>query len=528
MDRKFVIFIVISIGIIAFSNYFMMKNTKNRIKSAQIESTKVVKTPQETRRDIVEIAPKVEKREEKSIEILKKEELNTKYVQISAVSMGGRISNIRIERQKNKKEVSELITQLDERNHFAMRAKVNGTDLELDQKSWDIRKSGSTLIFSIQPAEGLLMEKRLQWDGDAYTGTMIFSIQNNTGYMIDVEEIALLWGPGKTIGKGRYNIRQAVAFNDGKITRIKPKKKAEVIPVELKNGWIGMSDQYFCALFYGDPGTFKNAVVNRREDQSIIMSVFLPEKKIAPQAKTEYVVKVYFGPQNYQDMKAVGYQINKIVNFGMFTFLSVPMYYLLKFFFKLTSNYGLAIILLTLLIRIILWWPTQKSYTSMKKMQTSMNSMQPRVKTLKEIYRDNPSKLNEETMKLYKEYKINPMGGCLPMLLQMPVFFALFATLSSAVELKGAEFFWVWTDLSAKDPVYILPILMGLSMFIQQKISTPPAATPESAAQQKMMLYMMPAMLTFFSFIWPSGLLLYWVISNILSIGQQAFINRKT
>jgi YidC/Oxa1 family membrane protein insertase len=164
----------------------------------------------------------------------------------------------------------------------------------------------------------------------------------------------------------------------------------------------------------------------------------------------------------------------------------------------------------------------------MKKMQTSMNKMQPRLKTLKEIYRDNPQKLNEETMKLYKEYQINPMGGCLPMLLQMPIFFALYSTLNSAVELKGAGFFWVWKDLSLKDPIYVLPVLMGASMFIQQKMSTPPAATPEAETQQKMMLYLMPAMLTFFAFMWPAGLLLYWVVSNVISIFQQMIINRQS
>ena len=157
-----------------------------------------------------------------------------------------------------------------------------------------------------------------------------------------------------------------------------------------------------------------------------------------------------------------------------------------------------------------------------------MSKMQPRLKTLKEVYRDNPQMLNQETMKLYKEYQINPMGGCLPMLLQMPVFFALYTTLTAAVELKGAAFIWVWKDLSLKDPVYVLPFVMGATMFLQQKMSTPPAATPESAVQQKMMLYMMPIMLTFFAFMWPSGLLLYWVVSNILSIGQQFMINRRS
>jgi YidC/Oxa1 family membrane protein insertase len=293
-------------------------------------------------------------------------------------------------------------------------------------------------------------------------------------------------------------------------------------------GWLGMRDQYFCAIFYGDPGTIKQATIFQYANQSMKITAQLPEQKINSNDSSNYQLNLFLGPQRYEILHKSNYKLDKIIDFGMFRFISIPMLYLLKFFYQITNNYGFAIILLTLLIRAILWWPTQKSYSSMKNMQTAMNKMQPRLKNLKELYKDNPSKLNEETMKLYKEYQINPMGGCLPMLLQMPIFFALYSTLTSAVELKGANFMWIWKDLSTKDPLYILPIAMGLSMFLQQKMSTPPAATSEAAAQQKMMLYLMPAMLTFFSFMWPSGLLLYWVVSNVISIGQQVIINKSS
>jgi YidC/Oxa1 family membrane protein insertase len=289
-----------------------------------------------------------------------------------------------------------------------------------------------------------------------------------------------------------------------------------------------MREQYFCAIFSSpEKQDIVSVEIVNSEDQSLDMELNLAAKIVPPNSRIAYEISFYFGPQEYQRLKDLGFNLHKIVNFGWFHIIGVAMLYILKVFFKITGNYGVAIILLTILIRGILWWPTQKSYTSMKKMQGAMSKMQPRIKTLKELYKNNPAKLNEETMKLYKEYQINPMGGCLPMLLQMPVFFALYKTLTTAVELRGAEFVWMWKDLSSKDPAYILPIAMGASMFIQQKMSTPPAATPESATQQKMMLYLMPIMLTFFSFMWPSGLLLYWVVSNILSIGQQVLINKK-
>ncbi|MFW6210616.1 MAG: membrane protein insertase YidC, partial [bacterium] len=217
------------------------------------------------------------------------------------------------------------------------------------------------------------------------------------------------------------------------------------------------------------------------------------------------------------------------VDLGWLRFLSVWMFYAMDFFHGLLNNYGLAIIFLTILIRGLLWVPSQKSFKHMKETQKKMSIIKPRMETLKKIYKEDPQKLNEETMKLYKEYKINPFGGCLPMLLQLPIFIAFYQTLMNMVELKGASFIWWMQDLSRPDSLYILPFIMGGSMFIQQKMSQ--AATPTvdaaQASQQKIFLYGLPVFLTFLSFNWPSGLLLYWSISNVLGIAQQYFVNKS-
>ncbi|MBN1595430.1 membrane protein insertase YidC [candidate division FCPU426 bacterium] len=526
MDNRFIVFIIVSAVILYLFNYMVIKNVKKDAKNvAQIQKT-------------VEIEPKNTKREEPiqqnyekldvnqvKIDVKTAEFENSKY-KVKASSQGAKITKLEIKREGFDEE-NNMIDYTQENNHMAFNMQINGQDLELDTKNWGITKKDSGIEFNLQPVKNLLISKELVLNEKEYTGKYVIKIENNTSREYEIQTPVLNWGPEKNITADRYNQIQAVVFNGVKIERIKAKKKNEKLIYNLEKGWAGMRDQYFCILFYGNEGLFKACEIARSENQALNISLRLHDLKIAPGQQVEYTIQTYIGPQTYQELKSGGHDIYKVVDFGIFRFLAVPIYYLLKFLYQITKNYGVAIILLTIIIRALLWWPTQRSYTSMKKMQTAMNKMQPRLKTIKEIYRDNPQKLNEETMKLYKEYQINPMGGCLPMLLQMPVFFALYSALTSAVELKGAEFVWFWKDLSAKDPVYVLPLLMGLSMFIQQKMSSPPAATPEAATQQKMMLYMMPAMLTFFAFMWPSGLLLYWVVSNMLSIGQQFLINRK-
>jgi YidC/Oxa1 family membrane protein insertase len=198
-------------------------------------------------------------------------------------------------------------------------------------------------------------------------------------------------------------------------------------------------------------------------------------------------------------------------------------------------NYGIAIILLTLLIRILFWPLTHKSTESMRRMQ----EIQPEIKALQAKYgKSNPQKLQQETMKLYKEKKVNPMGGCLPMFVQIPVFIALFTVLRNAIELRYSGFLWI-ADLSTAENLMagkipfvgalnILPIVMSLSMIWQQKLSSPgTAATPEQQQQQKMMMFMMPIMMLFFFYSMPSGLVLYWTTSNLLMIAQTSMRNLK-
>ena len=199
--------------------------------------------------------------------------------------------------------------------------------------------------------------------------------------------------------------------------------------------------------------------------------------------------------------------------------LAGPLLDLLRFIYGLVGNYGVAIIILTIIVRLVLFPLTYKGMKSMKRMQ----QLTPRMKKLQEKYKNNKEKLNKEMMDLYRKNKVNPLGGCLPLLLQIPVFFALYSSLSSAVELRHAPFiFWI-SDLSQPDGLGITPLLMGVSMYIQQKM-TPQTAMMDST--QAKIMQMLPFIFTVFSFTFPSGLTLYWVTSNVLSIAQQQIINR--
>jgi YidC/Oxa1 family membrane protein insertase len=240
--------------------------------------------------------------------------------------------------------------------------------------------------------------------------------------------------------------------------------------------------------------------------------------------------KLYFGPKKSEILQSLNIKAEKINDFGWFDIIAKPLILGLNFSNRLTHNYGIDIILLTILIKLIFYPLSVKSYKSMKKMQ----DLQPLIKTLREKYANNKEQLNKEMMDLYKSRSINPMGGCLPMIVQIPVFFALYKGLSAAIELRHAPFMLWINDLSSPEdlfsftvagytlPIRMLPLIMGITQFIQQKM-TPTAADP---MQEKMML-MMPIVFTFLFWGFPSGLVLYWLVNNVISIGQQYYINKK-
>ncbi len=245
-----------------------------------------------------------------------------------------------------------------------------------------------------------------------------------------------------------------------------------------------------------------------------------PFISLNPGEEKTYSFFLYIGPKDIDILSSQNALLEKTINFGWFDIIAKPLLLSLKFFYKYIGNYGLAIILITIIIKILFWPLANKSFKSMKGMQ----SIQPEIAKLKEKYKDNKEEFAKQQMALYKQYNVNPLGGCLPMLLQIPVFISLYRVLADSIELRHADFisFWI-NDLSAKDPTYIAPLLMGASMFLQQKM-TPSAADP---TQAKMMMFM-PLIFTVMFLSFPSGLVIYWLLNNVLSIAQQLYINKKS
>ena len=261
--------------------------------------------------------------------------------------------------------------------------------------------------------------------------------------------------------------------------------------------WAGEEDKYFLTALKGN--------------LPVIVEKVGTNHTIVKGIKGE--VTFYGGPKELHQLEALG--MEKAIDFGIFGFLAKPFLKFFLFLHQFIPNWGLVIIVLTLIIKIVLHPLTHKGFESMKKMQ----ELAPKLEEIKKRYKNDPQKLNEEMMKLYKEAGVNPMGGCLPMLLQIPVFFALYEIFLNAVELKGASFLWV-KDLSMPDPTYLMPILMGASMILQQKL------TPSTNPQQEKIFMILAVVFTFMFATFPAGLVLYWLANNLITAVQNLIINK--
>lgn len=280
--------------------------------------------------------------------------------------------------------------------------------------------------------------------------------------------------------------------------------------------WSGFGDKYFLkAVIAKESGT---ATVTLKEQGGILNQRFSSQKAaINPGQAVNFSCNLFFGPKDIDILKSQSVDLEGAIDLGWFAALAKPLLHSLKLFYRYFHNYGIAIIVITLILKIVFFPLTHKSYKSMKEMQ----KLQPKMQELKDKFKDDRDGLNRAVMELYKTHKVNPLGGCLPMIVQIPVFFGLYKALMFSIELRHAPFIFWLQDLSAKDPYYVTPIIMGATMFIQQKM-TPTNMDP---IQAKMMLAL-PVVFTFMFLNFPSGLVLYWLVNNILTIAQQAYINR--
>ena len=284
-----------------------------------------------------------------------------------------------------------------------------------------------------------------------------------------------------------------------------------------QDGWVAMVQHYFLSAWIPAPGA-EYTYQSRKLNGNYIVGFLSPDFSVAPGQTETVSATFYAGPKDVDQLEKIAPNLDLTIDYGWLWWIASPLYMLLKWIHSIVGNWGLAIIGITILVKGALFHLNAKAFKSMAKMR----KFGPEMTRLKELYGDDRQKMSQEMMKLYQKEKINPLGGCLPILVQMPVFIALYWVLMESVELRHAPFYGYIQDLSQMDPYFILPILMGVTMFIQQMLNP----TPPDPMQAKMMK-MLPILFTFFFLWFPAGLVLYWLVNNMLSIAQQWVINKQ-
>jgi YidC/Oxa1 family membrane protein insertase len=513
MEKRALIAVAISFVILFIYQYFFIKPEPQQVQ----KKTEVVKKEEPAPEKPVELSvPPKSTAEEKEIKV------ETEFYSAIFTTRGGTLKHYELKKYKDKDGKDVVLL------------KSPGLEPPLS--------IGSTDKFNLSDADFHTSGKDIALDNDKMSDSLIFEYADSglsvrrtftfhsNDYRIDVkDEVSGFPDYWITIGTdfGIYESKDRSAHIGPVLLtgtkRVEPKmKEAGSYRDDLK--WIAQEDKYFFAALV--PVTkVDEARVWKMKDSPVIAFM----SKVGT---NEFIL--YAGPKEYDRLKALHVGLEHIIDFGFFSVLAVPLFWTLKLFYKVLGNYGWAIVLLTILIRIPFIPLVNKSQKSMKKLQ----ELQPKMAEVREKFKKDPQRMQREMMDLYKKYKVNPLGGCLPMILQIPVFFALYKILMIAIELRGAPFMLWLKDLSAPDTLFghipawfpliggfaigPLPILMGATMIIQQRM-TPTSMDP---AQNRIMMFM-PIVFTFLFLNFATGLVLYWLMNNIFSITQQLYVNRK-
>ena len=413
------------------------------------------------------------------------------------------------------------------------------SSVELDQVT--VEGEPRPIRFQFQTSTGLLVEKIYTFVPGSYLVDLKVNVTNG-GSQIYQGSLALVLRNTPGQGDARMGFEGTSGFIAGKLQQIESDDFDEQNRFSGQIGWIAIEDRYFMTSIIPSGEVdghmvlaLEKKIMENQEVTKILRNQVIKDiPSLAPQQSITLDAKVFMGPKSFNLLRSFDNQLDKAINFGWFDILAKPCLWFMNFIYGFIPNYGIAIIILTIVTRALFWPLAKKSYKSMGEMR----KIQPLMQEVRDKYKDDKARMNQEMMTLYRTYKINPVGGCLPMLIQLPVFFALYRMLYSAIELRHAPFFGWITDLSAPDRLFhfnfdipfmdspegipVLTILMGASMLLQQKM-TP---TPGDPAQAKMMM-LMPIIFTFIFINFSSGLVLYWFVSNLFSIGQQYYTQKQ-
>lgn len=516
MDRNLLIAIVLSIAILVgyqyiYSIFYPQQPSQVQSKKEGIPEQK--KQPEEQKAEVKKDTTKAQSVGKRDITIIpstgheRKITIENDVMKLDMTSKGASVLSVELKKYKDASGNNIILRSDPILSPFVIGSdeNFNLSQVNFASKAKDYIKIGgdkkAEVVFEFSK-EGISIRRTFVFTGEDYAVYLTDEVSGLNTYWISLGKEFGIYEKSSDVHYGPVVLRDAerIEFDLGKVKE----------PKYFKEGikWIAQEDKYFFSAIVPKNKIEEAKVWDKAETTLSALKM--------PSGTNTYLI--YAGPKEYNALERVGYGLEHIVDFGFFSFLARPLFWVLKFFYGYTYNYGAAIILLTILVRIPFIPIINSGQKSMKKIQ----DMQPRMAEIKEKYKNDPQKVQKELMELYKTHKINPMSGCLPILLQIPVFFALYKVLLISIELRSAPFVWWITDLSAKDPYYILPIVMGATMVIQQKM-TPSAMDP---MQQKLMM-LMPVIFTFLFLTFPSGLVLYWLVNNILSIAQQYYINQK-
>ena len=389
------------------------------------------------------------------------------------------------------------------------------------------------------------VERRFTIDSDAYTVSVDLSLRNVGDTAADYRLGARLMAvqDAEKTGGGLFSppvylfsglCERAESLERRPVDEIRDDIDDPEEPTRFNDGvqWAGVDNRYFLLAAIAEPGTIESCefeagvkaagldVDNLPSNFDVVVSrIEFGRGEIAAGETVTRSVRFYAGPKKYNIVNSTSPSLGAAVDFGIFAVVCVPMLEVMRAFFNWTGNWGIAIILLTILVKLLTFPLTHKQYKSMAEMKR----VQPEMQAIQAKYKEDRTKLQQEMMKLYKEHKINPLAGCLPMFLMMPIYFALYRTIYSAVELYHADFLLWINDLSAADPLYVLPVVLGGLMFVQTRLNP----STGDGAQQKMLMYMMPGMFTLMMLFLPSGLVVYILSNTVMGIAQQYWLMQK-
>lgn len=509
MDKKTIIAVVLSVAIIILWQVFFVKppppGPAPTARQAPAVNAPAAERPAPRAEAAVEMEPFEAPRAEKIIRV------DTPLYEAEFSSRGGTVRRWAL---KNYKDADGHGVEL-LRKGGPYEALAIGWQDDFSVSSMNFSVTAEDLEISEQRTTGSLV---FTYSTDDYSIRRTYTFHHDT-YTVDIkDEVSGVPEYQLTLG-GDFGIykKQERYTHVGPALLMGPDLE-EVKAKHLKEGpkvfpgqavkWIALEDKYFCAAIVpGEPMAEAKAWMLRASPAISLKG-----------APGTHELTLYAGPKSQDHLSEAGESLGHIVNFGFFSILARPIFWLLKKLYSVVGNYGWSIIILTLILRIPFIPLVNKGQRSMKRLQ----QVQPLMQQIREQHKNDPKRMQAEMMGLYKKHKVNPVGGCLPMLIQIPFFFALYKVLLISIELRAAPWaLWI-QDLSAKDPYYVLPIVMGVSMLLQQKM-TPSAGDPK---QQKLMMFM-PVIFTFLFLNFPAGLVLYWLVNNLLSIAQQLYVNLK-